>query len=73
MPGMTGFEFISKVKAMAPNKICMILSAFSNTEFKDNLTAEKNIFRFLNKPWRRPEMNQTILEAIDSYKSLQKT
>lgn len=69
MPGMSGFEFIQKVKSQYPEKVCIILSAFSRYDFSHNSDIEKNIYRYLNKPLQRDEMNRTIIDAIDSYTS----
>lgn len=71
MPKMNGFQFIRKVKAFAPDKICIILSAYREADFTDLNNAKKDIYSYLNKPWRRSEINNVILKAIDNYKSLQ--
>ena len=71
MPGMNGFEFINRVKSSTPDKVCIVLSAFLRSDIEENPTNEKDIYRYLNKPWRKPEMKQVIIEAIDSYQSLQ--
>ena len=71
MPEMNGFELIQHIKMFAPNTICIILSAFLKSDFPKNSINEKDIFRYLSKPWRRHDMNRTILEAIDTYKTLQ--
>lgn len=65
MPEMNGFEFIRRVKMKYPEKICIILSAFSKYDFTEGTVVEKDIYRYLNKPLRRDIMNQTILEAIE--------
>ena len=70
MPEMNGFEFIKRVKLMAPKKVCIVLSAFLKSDFAEGSVNDKDIYRYLNKPWRRPEMNQVLLEAIDNYRSL---
>jgi len=69
MPEMNGFEFIQKVKLRYPEKVCIILSAFSRYDFSSNTDTEKNIYRYLNKPLRRDEMNQTLQEALGNYNS----
>ena len=71
MPGMNGFEFIQKIKLFAPDKICIILSAYRETDFTNIGISKKDIYSYLNKPWRRKEMNKVILDAIESYNSLQ--
>jgi response regulator RpfG family c-di-GMP phosphodiesterase len=71
MPGMSGFEFIRRVKAIAPEKICIVLSAYAQTDLSDSSMVEKDIYRYLNKPWRRPEMSRVISDAIDSFRTPQ--
>lgn len=71
MPEMNGFEFIKRIKLFAPDKVCIVLSAFLMNDFCEGSVNEKDIYRYLNKPWRRHDMQQVITEAIDSYNTLQ--
>lgn len=64
MPEMNGFEFIRKIKTDYPDKVCIILSAFSKYDFTEGTIVEKDIYRYINKPLRRDIMDQTLQEAI---------
>ena len=70
MPGMNGFEFIRKVKMKSPDKICIVLSAFERSDFREGQIIESDIYKYLNKPWRRPEMNSVLEDAIENYHSV---
>jgi response regulator RpfG family c-di-GMP phosphodiesterase len=69
MPEMNGFEFISQLKLFAPNKICIVLSAYMKSDFATQIKDDSYIYRYLYKPWRRLEVNRVILDAIDSYQT----
>ena len=70
MPQMTGVEFLTAIKAVAPDTVRMILSA--STEF-DNVTAAINqagVFRYLAKPWQIGELHESIRLGLAQHDSL---
>jgi CheY-like chemotaxis protein len=71
MPEMNGFEFIEHVKLFAPDTICIVLSAFMKHDFPESTFEDQDIFRYLNKPLRRVEMQRVLHQAFDTYNSLQ--
>jgi YesN/AraC family two-component response regulator len=70
---MNGFDFICKVKQFAPDKICLILSAFLRTDFNIEDAKQAHIHRYLNKPWRKQEVNNALTEALSLYGESHKT
>ncbi|HON18088.1 MAG TPA: response regulator [Salinivirgaceae bacterium] len=63
MPGMSGIELIENIKKKSPQKVCMILSAYLDNatfhEYKNTLA-----FKLISKPWKKPELEQAIIEAF---------
>jgi response regulator RpfG family c-di-GMP phosphodiesterase len=50
MPGMDGAEFLSQVRAAAPESIRVMLTGYADMEAAMRAVNEGRIFRFLNKP-----------------------
>jgi YesN/AraC family two-component response regulator len=63
MPGMNGLDFIKEVKDIYKDKVCMLLTAFLESEVMLEGFNKELIFRYLMKPWNKDELYQTILEA----------
>ena len=63
MPGMNGLDFIKEVKDIYEDKVCMLLTAFLESEVMLEGFNKELIFRYLMKPWNKDELYQTILEA----------
>lgn len=64
MPVMNGLEFITQVKKNDPARICMILTAFKESEFMLEGFDKELIYRYLVKPWDRERLKNTILDAL---------
>lgn len=63
MPVMNGLDFIKEVKSRYGDKVCMLLTAFLESEVMLEGFNKELIFRYLMKPWNKDELYQTILEA----------
>ena len=63
MPVMNGLDFIKEVKSRDGDKVCMLLTAFLESEVMLEGFNKELIFRYLMKPWNKDELYQTILEA----------
>ncbi len=64
MPVMNGLEFIKKVKQSHPDKVCMLLTGFMESEIMLEGFNQELIFRYLMKPWNKEELGETIQEAL---------
>jgi len=64
MPVMDGLEFIKEVKRRDENKVCMLLTAYLESEIMMEGFNKELIFRYLMKPWNRDELYGTIMEAF---------
>jgi CheY-like chemotaxis protein len=64
MPGMTGIEFLSKVKVMYPNIVRMVLSGYTEVSTMTEAINRGAIYKFLTKPWEDAPLRATIKEAF---------
>ena len=64
MPVKNGLDFIKEVKASYPEKVCMLLTGFIESEIMLEGFNKELIFRYLMKPWSRDEVGETIREAL---------
>lgn len=70
MPGMNGLDFISKAKHINPDFICIMLTAFAETDVMLKAINEELIYRYLLKPWNRKELLNIINTAFQKYQKL---
>jgi phosphoserine phosphatase RsbU/P len=68
MSGMTGVDFLKKVKEVSSDTIRIIIT--SQTDIKTAIKAvnESNIFRFIPKPFRKSELQKAISDSIELYR-----
>lgn len=64
MPIMNGLDFIKEVKGMYPEKVCMLLTGFMESEIMLEGFNKELIFRYLMKPWDKEELGETLKEAL---------
>ncbi len=67
MPGMSGLEFIEHVKNKAPQKVCILLSAYLETDVKHTSNSKSHIFRCVSKPWKKPDLQSILDTAFEEY------
>lgn len=60
MPQMNGLEFIEKIKSANPSKVCILLTAFMESDVMLKAINNELIFRYIMKPWRKDELKQII-------------
>ncbi|TFH23440.1 MAG: response regulator [Bacteroidia bacterium] len=64
MPVMNGLDFIKEVKQNHPEKVCMLLTGFMESEIMLEGFNKELIFRYLMKPWGKDELGETVHEAL---------
>jgi two-component system NtrC family sensor kinase len=64
MPVMNGLDFIKKIKQHDPEKVCMLLTGFLESDILLEGFNKELIFRYIMKPWKRDELERTIREAL---------
>ncbi|HEY0064595.1 MAG TPA: EAL domain-containing protein [Telluria sp.] len=67
MPGMSGTEFLSKVKEMYPETIRIILSGYTGVESVLDSINRGAIYRFYTKPWDDTQLRDNIRLAFHHY------
>ncbi len=68
MPGMSGTEFLSKVKEMYPDTIRMILSGYAGLETVLDSINRGAVYRFYTKPWDDNALRASVREAFRHYR-----
>ena len=67
MPGMTGTEFLKKVKDIYPNTIRMVLSGFTDLKSVTEAINQGAIYKYLTKPWDDNTLSESIQQAFKQY------
>jgi CheY-like chemotaxis protein len=68
MPGMDGIRLLSRIKALSPDTIRVMLTGNADMETAINAINEGSIFRFLNKPCSKEVMAKTLTAALVQYR-----
>ena len=67
MDGMSGVEFLKRVKRLYPDCIRVILSGYSDVDVILRAINDCGIYRFILKPWEQSEIQQTLRTGIELY------
>jgi response regulator RpfG family c-di-GMP phosphodiesterase len=71
MPGMGGVEFLSKVKALYPQTIRIILTGNADLEIAIEAVNTGHVFRFLTKPCTISVLEFALQQGLRQYELLQ--
>jgi serine/threonine-protein kinase len=69
MPEMSGVEFLSEVKVLAPRAMRILLTGYSDMDAVLRSVNESEIFRFVNKPWNVIELPSIVAQAAEIAKN----
>jgi len=72
MPGLTGIEFLSRVKEKYPDKIRIILTAFAEMNTVLSAINKVEAHRLIIKPYRNDELVATVGELLSRLKNQRK-
>lgn len=67
MPGMTGVEFLSKVKDLYPRTVRIALSGYTELKSVTDAINKGAIYKFLTKPWDDDLLRANIQEAVEHF------
>ena len=66
MPVMNGIEFIEIIKKNNPEKICILLTAYIESDVMLKAINKELVFRYILKPWKREDLKKIINEAYSN-------
>jgi DNA-binding NtrC family response regulator len=64
MPGMTGIDFLFKVRKQYPSIIRILLTGYADIEVAIRAVNEVKLFRYLVKPWKDDELKALLKSAM---------
>jgi len=67
MPGMSGVEFLRKVKEKYPDTIRIVLSGYSHVDTITSAINEGNVYKFVTKPWVDEDLKITVRRGLEQY------
>lgn len=68
MPGMTGAEFLGRVRQISPETVTVMLTGCSDLDVAVNALHDGRIFRFLNKPCSREGLEAAVRDGLEQYR-----
>lgn len=66
MPGMSGVDFLQKVKATYPNTLTIMLTGQREIEIAMQAINDAGVYKFILKPWDDADFKLTIKRALES-------
>jgi len=67
MPGMTGTEFLARVRQLDSKTLRIMVTAYGDVEMLESAINDGSIYRFVAKPWTPEEMGVTLRRGIEAY------
>jgi len=64
MPGMTGVEFLSRVKELYPHIVRLVLSGYTELNAVTDAINRGAVYKFLTKPWEDDLLRENVREAF---------
>ena len=71
MPGMSGTEFLAKVKEKYPEVIRIVLSGYTEVDTITESINKGHIYKFMLKPWNDQNLKLEIKQALEQYDLMQ--
>ncbi|HJV37038.1 HD-GYP domain-containing protein [Geomonas sp.] len=68
MPGMTGLEFLSKLRAISPDTVKVLISAYVDLPTALAAINTSEVFRYIVKPWKNEEILEVVKEGLRRYR-----
>ena len=67
MPRMTGLEFLQQARALAPDAVPIILTAYTDVDVLIEAISLGHVYRYIAKPWDEKEMRGVLTQALEHY------
>ncbi len=71
MPGMSGTDFLARVKEEYPHVIRVILSGYTDVDAITDSINKGHVYKFFLKPWNDQSLRLEIKQALDQYDLIQ--
>jgi FixJ family two-component response regulator len=69
LPGISGIEFLSRVKYLYPSAVRIVLSGYTDLKTVTDAVNHGSIFKFLTKPWEEEALQGALDEAFVAYEA----
>jgi len=67
MPGMTGVEFLARVREIDPETLRVLVTAYGDAETLGSAINDGSIYRYIAKPWEPADMRLMLRGAVETY------
>jgi two-component system, probable response regulator PhcQ len=67
MPGEDGVQFLEKTRALAPQAIRILLTAYANYESAVEAINAGAIYKYITKPWKIPQLKLVLKQGMDLF------
>ncbi len=67
MPGMTGAQLLTQVKARYPKTIRIMLTGYADVDAVMGAVNEGAVYKFITKPWNDHDLRLTVSLALEQY------
>src|SRR6516225_12472334 len=67
MPGMSGVEFLRRVRTEQPDAIRLLFTGYADIKAVIDAINEGNVFRYITKPWDPEELLTILHQAGEQY------
>lgn len=68
MPGMRGIDLLSRVKALSPETVKILMTGFADLETALEAINRVEVFRFIVKPWENTQLVGLVEDALKRYR-----
>jgi serine/threonine-protein kinase len=73
MPGITGVEFLDKVRILSPKSIRILLTGYSDLDAIMDAVNKGEVFRYIQKPWNNDALKRTIELGVEAARKTAQT
>lgn len=72
MPVQTGVELLEKVRALYPDKVRLLTTAFTEVDTLVEAINRGSVYGFVSKPWDLAALRRDLQQAMGQYENVQK-
>lgn len=68
MPGMSGVEFLTQVRAVDPESVRVMLTGCTDLPAAEAAINQGEVWRFITKPWNEQDLRSTVATANERFR-----